>query len=373
MINQGPFFESFSILPDPRKDINKKHLMIDMLFITLCAVISGVRSWEDIEEFAIDREDWLRKYISLPNGIPSHDSIRYLFMFLDEKAFNKAFSDWISTISPLLEGSHIAIDGKTNRRSGNKNKSLKPLHTVTAWATGTSLALGQIHVEEKTNEITAIPDLLDIIEVKGCLVTIDAMGCQRAITDKIADKKGDYVIALKANQKHLHEEVTEYFDDAMKNKFKDFDHVYFCETEKDHGRIESRSYYITNDIKDLFEVKDWKTIKSLAMVIAKRKEGGKVSVEKRFYISSCDKELERVKDAIRDHWKIENSLHWTLDVSFNEDQCRKRAKNSAKNISTIRKISLTMLKSEDTYKASINAKMLKACRKTEYLEKVLNI
>lgn len=374
MINQGPFFESFSSLPDPRKDINKKHLMIDMLFITLCAVISGVRSWEDIEEFAIDREEWLRKYISLPYGIPSHDAIRYLFMFLDEKAFNKAFSEWVSTISPLIEGSHIAIDGKTNRRSGNKDKTLKPLHTVTAWATDTSLALGHIHVEEKTNEITAIPDLLDIIEVKGCLVTIDAMGCQRAITDKISEeKKGDYVIALKGNQKYLFEEVTEYFDDALENNFKDFDYVCFKETEKDHGRIESRSYYITSDIDDLFEVKDWKTIKTIAMVVAKRKIKGNVSEEKRYYISSCKNEPEKVKNAIRKHWKIENSLHWSLDISFNEDQCRKRVKNSAKNISTVRKMALTMLKTEETFKASINAKMLKACRKTEYLEKVLNI
>ena len=346
--------------------------MIDMLFITLCAVISGVRSWEDIEEFAIDREEWLRKYISLPNGIPSHDAIRYLFMFLDEKAFNKAFSDWISTISPLLEGSHIAIDGKTNRRSGNKDKSLKPLHTVTAWATGTSLALGQIHVEEKSNEITAIPDLLDIIEVKGCLVTIDAMGCQRAITDKIVDeKKGDYVIALKGNQKYLHEEVIEYFDDALKNNFKDFDYVCYKETEKDHGRIERRSYYITSDIEDLYEVKDWKTIKTIVLVIAERKIKGIISVEKRYYISSCKNEPEKIKDAIRNHWKIENSLHWTLDISFNEDQCRKRVKNSAKNISTIRKMALSMLKTEESFKGSINAKMLKACRKTEYLEKVL--
>ncbi len=368
-----PFFETFSAIPDPRKEVNKKHLMIDMLFITLCAVISGVKSWEQIEEFAVDREDWLRKYLELPNGIPSHDAIRYLFLFLDEKAFNKAFADWVEKIRPNLGDHHIAIDGKTSRRSGSKKTALKPLHSVSAWSTEMSLVLGQVHVKEKSNEITAIPELLDMLELQGCLVTIDAMGCQKDIAEKIIEKGGDYVLALKANQKNLHEEIKDYFDDAIENDFRDTKVYQFQTTEKDHGRLESRQYYVTNDIDDLFEVKSWPGIKSIAMVLAQRKIDGEISQEKRYYICSCKDGYERIQRGIREHWSIENSLHWVLDVCFDEDQCRKRIKNSAANISTVRKIAVNMMKSETSYKASIVGKMLKAGRNTNYLEKVLAV
>lgn len=366
-----PFFETFSALPDPRKEVNRKHLMIDMLFITLCAVISGVKSWEQIEDFAIDREDWLRKYLELPNGIPSHDAIRYLFLFLDAKAFNKAFADWVEKIRPSLVENHIAIDGKTSRRSGSKKTSLKPLHSVSAWATDMSLVLGQVHVSEKSNEITAIPELLDMLELKGCLVTIDAMGCQKDIAEKIIEKGGDYILALKANQKNLHEEIKDYFDDAIENDFRDTKFHLFQSTEKDHGRLESRQYYVTSEIEDLFEVKNWPGIKCIAMVLSQRKVDGEISREKRYYISSCKDGYERIQRGIRGHWSIENSLHWLLDVCFDEDQCRKRIRNSAANISTVRKIAVNMMKSETSYKASIVGKMLKAGRNTNYLEKVL--
>lgn len=366
-----PFFETFSALPDPRKDINKRHLMIDMLFITLCAVISGVKSWDQIEEFAIDREEWLRKYLELPFGIPSHDAIRYLFLFLDGKAFNKAFADWVEKIRPNLGENHIAIDGKTSRRSGSKNSSLKALHSVSAWATNLSLVLGQVHVNEKSNEITAIPELLDMLELKGCLVTIDAMGCQKDIAEKIIEKGGDYVLALKANQKNLHEEIKDYFDDAIENDFRDIKFHSFQNTEMDHGRLETRQYFVTSEIDDLFEIKNWPSIKCIAMVIAQRKVNGETSQEKRYYISSCKNRFDRIQRGIREHWSIENSLHWVLDMCFDEDQCRKRIKNSAANISTIRKIAINMLKSEKSYKASIIGKMLKAGRNTSYLEKAL--
>jgi len=274
-VRTDPFFETFSALPDPRKDINKKHLMFDMLFITLCAVISGVKSWEQIEEFAIDREDWLRKYIELPHGIPSHDAIRYLFLFLDAKAFNKAFAEWVEKIRPTLDENHIAIDGKTSRRSGSKSSSLKPLHSVSAWATDVSLVLGQVHVNEKSNEITAIPELLEMLELNGCLVSIDAMGCQKDIAAKIIDKEGDYVLALKANQKNLHEEVKDFFDDAIENNFRDTKIYKFQETEKDHGRLETRQYYVTSDIADLFEVKNWSESKALQWCWQQERSMGK--------------------------------------------------------------------------------------------------
>lgn len=367
------FFDCFSSLPDPRKDINKKHLMIDIIFITVCAVISGVTSWEQIEDFAIDREEWLRKYISLPNGIPSHDTIRYLFLFLNENAFNKAFAEWVKMIKPKLEDMHIAIDGKTNRRSGNKNKTLKPLHNVTAFATGMSLALGQVHVDEKSNEITAIPELLDMLEIKGCFITIDAMGCQKDIAQKIDKDGGTYILAVKGNQKNLHEEISDYFEDALATNFKDINFKRIKTVENDHGRLEDREYYITSDIEDLFETKKWSGLSTIAMVVAKRKIDGKTTIEKRFYISNCKKDNEKIAKYIRGHWGIENSFHWVLDMDFNEDQCRKRMKNSAKNIATVRKIALNMLKNEKTYKASIKSKILKAARNTDYLENVLGI
>lgn len=367
------FFDCFSSLPDPRKDINKKHLMIDIIFIAVCAVISGVTSWEQIEEFAIDREEWLRKYISLPNGIPSHDTIRYLFLFLNEKAFNKAFAEWVNMIKPKLEDMHIAIDGKTNRRSGNKNKNLKPLHNVTAFATGLSLALGQVHVDEKSNEITAIPELLDMLDIRGCFITIDAMGCQKEIAKKINEEKGNYVLAVKGNQKHLYEEITDYFEDALENDFKDVNYIKRKNVENDHGRLEEREYYITSDIDDLFETKEWSGLSTIAMVVSKRKVNETTTVEKRYYISNYKKDLEKIAKMIRNHWGIENSFHWVLDMDFNEDQCRKRMKNSAKNIATVRKIALNMLKLEKTYNASIKSKILKAARNTSYLEKVLGI
>lgn len=367
----GAFFETFCSIPDPRKDINKKHLLIDMLFITLCAIITGAKSWEAVEDYALDREDWLRQYLELPNGIPSHDAIRYVFLFLNPKDFNKALVKWVERIMPVLQEKHIAIDGKTSRRSGNQTGKLKPLHTVSAWSTNVSLVLGQVHVKEKSNEITAIPDLIDLLDINGCLITIDAMGCQKNIANKIITNKGDYLIAVKKNQKHLYEEVKDFFDDAIATKFKNMKYEYCQDVEKDHGRIETRSYYLSNDIQALFEVKQWKGLKSILMVVAKRKIGNKESKEKRYYICSCKDDINKIKTATRNHWGIENSLHWVLDMSFDEDQCRKRVRNSAKNISTIRKIALNILKADNSFKASMVRKMAKASRNSKYLAKLL--
>lgn len=369
----GAFFETFGSISDPRKDINKKHLLIDMLFITLCAVLTGAKSWEAVEDYAIDREDWLRKYIELPNGIPSHDAIRYLFLFLNPKDFNNALIKWVESITPVLKEHHIAIDGKTSRRSGSKKHNLKPLHTVSAWSTNVSLVLGQVHVKEKSNEITAIPELIDLLDVSGCLITIDAMGCQKKIAEKIITNKGNYLIAVKKNQKFLYEEIKDFFDDAIATKFNDMKYEYCQDIEKDHGRIEHRSYYLSNDIQDLCEAKKWSGLKSILMVVSKRKIDNKESKEMRYYICSCDGDINKIKTAARSHWGIENSLHWVLDMSFDEDQCRKRMKNSAKNISTIRKLALNILKSETSFKASMVRKMSKASRNKAYLETLLQI
>jgi len=369
----GAFFETFGSISDPRKDINKKHLLIDMLFITLCAVITGMKSWEAVEDYAIDREDWLRQYIELPNGIPSHDAIRYLFLYLNPNEFNQALIKWVEAITPVLQEKHIAIDGKTSRRSGSKTRKLKPLHTVSAWSSSVSLVLGHVHVKEKSNEITAIPDLIDLLDVSGCLITIDAMGCQKKIAEKIISNSGNYLIAVKKNQKFLYEEIKDFFDDAIETKFNDMKYEHCQDIEKDHGRIEKRSYYLSNDIHDLFEAKKWIGLKSLLMLVSKRKIGKKESKEKRYYICSCEDDINKIKTATRNHWGVENSLHWVLDMSFDEDQCRKRMKNSAKNISTIRKIALNILKSETSFKASMMRKMSKASRNPAYLEKLLQL
>lgn len=372
-MQSGPFFETFSCLPDPRSDVNKKHLMIDMLFIALCGVLCGLRRWEEVADFAKARKEWFKKYLELPNGIPSHDSIRYLFLYIDQNAFNKTFSDWTSKIAGSLKNCHVAIDGKASRRSASPAKGIKALHTVSAWASSNSLALGQVHVREKSNEITAIPELLELLELNGCLITIDAMGCQKDIAEKIKQVGGEYILAVKANQKYLHAEIEGYFTEAEKVNFKEVKGSHKKTIDKEHGRIETRDYYVINDLETLFEVKKWPHTKSIAIVVAERRIAGQVQKEKRYYLSSLDGEIERTIAAIRGHWGIENSLHWTLDVCFNEDQCRKRSENAAANMTIIRKIAVNMLKTETSFKGSINRKFLRACLDQDYLAKVLGI
>lgn len=365
----GSFLDHFSVIPDPRSTINRKHLLIDILFITVCAVICGAKGWDEIAEFGRCRHDWLKRFIELPNGVPSHDTFREVFLFLDTKKFNESFGNWILDIAQKIPGEIISIDGKTSRRSSSKNK--KPLHLVSAWASKNALVLSQVRVDEKSNEITAIPEILSVLDIHGCIITIDAMGCQKDIAEKIIEGGGDYILALKGNQGKFHAQVKDYMDISIETSFEDIPHEKTVMIEKDHGRIETREYYLVNELDWLGNKKEWKGLNSIGVVISTRKIQGKTTTETRLYISSLESNVKKLAEGIRNHWGVE-SMHWSLDVSFQEDQCRKRVEKSAANFAIVRHMALNLLKKEKSYKGSIVRKQFKAALTEEYLEKVLH-
>lgn len=371
MPKRGSFLDHFSEVPDPRSEINRRHLLIDILFITLCAVLCGAKGWEEIEEFGNCRREWLAKILRLPNGIPSHDTFREVFLFLDTDKFNEAFGSWIASVIEKIPGEIISIDGKTSRRSFSKDRN--PLHLVSAWANKNSLVLAQLKVEEKSNEITAIPKILQALDIRGCLITIDAMGCQKAIAALTVENGGDYILALKGNQGKLHEQVKDFMEISIETGFEDVEHETTHSLEKDHGRIETRKYYLINDL-DWLEGRDkWKDLNSVGLVISERKVGDKTSTENRYYLCSLKAGVARFAEGVRGHWGVENSLHWVLDVCFQEDQCRKRAEKSSENFAIMRHLAVNFLKKEKTFKGSIVRKQFKAALSEEYLEKVLHI
>ncbi len=362
------FLKHFSVIPDPRSTINRKHLLIDILFVTVCAVVCGAKGWNEIAEFGTCRHDWLKQFIDLPNGIPSHDTFRDVFLFLDTQKFNESFGSWVLDIAKKIPGEIISIDGKTSRRSSSKNT--KPLHLVSAWANKNSLVLSQVKVDEKSNEITAIPQILSVLDIHGCIVTIDAMGCQKSIAEKIIKGGGDYILALKGNQGDFHAQVKDFMVTSVETKFEDVPHEKTVTIEKDHGRIETREYYLINELDWLENRKDWVGLSSIGAVVSTRKIQNKTTKETRLYITSLKSSAKSFAEGVRSHWGVE-SMHWTLDVSFQEDQCRKRMENSAANFAVIRHVALNLLKKEQTFKGSIVRKQFKAALTVKYLEKVL--
>ncbi len=363
--------QHFSILPDPRHDINKRHLLIDIIVITLAASISGAEGWNDIETFGRLREDWLRKFLELPYGIPSHDTFRDVFLRLDTKEFAKCFSAFVEDLCEVKD-KMIAIDGKTLRRSFDKATGKKVLHLINVWACESGLTLGQIAVDKKSNEIKAIPKILETLDLEDTTVSIDAMGCQTAIANKIVEKKGDYVLAVKNNQKGLFQEIDDFFKLSEKEDFADVNYKKVQSTEKDHGRIETREYYLAHDLEVISKREKWKNLKGIGMVISKRKIKTKTSTAKRYFITTHGEgNIRKFAKSVRAHWAIENNLHWCLDIIFHEDNCRKRKDNSAQNFALIRKIALALLKREKSKKVSIRRKRLIATMSQEYLETVL--
>jgi predicted transposase YbfD/YdcC len=365
--------EHFSELEDPRIDRNMRHNMMDIIAIAICAVIANANDWNEIETWAFCKKDWLKTFLFLPNGIPSHDTFNRFFSAVDPQKFLQCFSSWIHAIGLMVEGTIISIDGKRVRRSHDERFGKSALHLVSAWASDLHLSLGQVKTADKSNEITAIPELLNLLSIKGCIITIDAMGCQKEIAAQIIDKKADYVLALKGNHGNLYDDVKTYFDETEKTIFKGTKCNVFQTLEKDHGRIEKRTYVATNDIKWLNEKSDWKGLKSIVMVIAERKEKAKKSVEKRYYITSVAPNAEKIGQYIRSHWSIENKLHWQLDVNFKEDQSRMRTKNSGENFAAIRRMAISLLKQETTKKLSMKCKRLLAGWDNEYLLKILGV
>ena len=362
----------FADLTDPRVDRTKQHSLNDILVIAITAVICGADDWVSVAQFGRDKLDWFRGFLDLPNGIPSHDTFGRVFAALKPDEFNKCFTSWMAAVAEKTNGRVVAIDGKTLRRSFDRASSRSAIHMVSAWASASRVVLGQVKTEEKSNEITAIPALLDLLDVEGCIVTIDAMGCQKAIAKKIVDGGGDYVFGLKGNQAMLHIEVEEYFREALRHDFAGTQHSFFEEECKGHGRREKRRVWTTEDI-DWFQNKaPWKGLRSIAVVESTRIVGDKKSVEHRFYITSLPgDDARRVAHAIREHWGIENGLHWVLDVAFREDDCRVRKDNAAENLAIIRHIAVNLLKSERSAKVGIKNKRLKAGWSEAYLLRVL--
>lgn len=361
----------FLELEDPRIERKKLHNLRDIIIIAICAVICGADGWNDMEEYGESKREWLETFLELPNGIPSHDTFNRVFSLLPPKQFQKCFVRWIKDISVATKGDVVAIDGKTLRRSGSNTKRKKPLHMVSAWAKSNGMVLGQIKTEEKSNEITAIPELIKTLEMEGCIVTIDAMGCQKEIAAGIVDKGADYILALKGNQRSLHDDIKLFFEDARKAENKDIEKDYHKTVDGDHGRIETRKYWTIKDVDWVNERHEWKKLKMIAMVESTRCVGDEKTKQIRYYISSLEGSAKEFGDAVRGHWGIENSVHWILDVAFREDESRIRDRKGAENFAILRRMALNLLKQEQSVKKGIKIKRLRAGWDNDYFKKVL--
>lgn len=367
MTNQEDnLFEYLKIIPDPRGQ-NKKHRLETIMFIAICAVVSGAESWVEMEKFGEMKKEWLSKYVDLTYGIPSHDTFGRTFALLDPKGFQQSFLEWIQSVSQKTKGRIVAIDGKSLRRSHDRAKGKEALHLVHAWAVENHMLLGEIKTKAKSNEITAIPELLKLLDLHGAIVTIDAMGTQKEIVEDIVAKGGDYVLALKGNQGVFHDEVKQYWQDCGLRKDADC----YETIEKDHGRLEERCYWSTDDLNWFQDKTEWKGLQSIGCVEAKRTIQGKTSVERRYYLSSLKQDARELARAVRAHWSIENNLHWVLDVVFREDESRVRIGHAAENFALLRRMSLALIKKESSAKASLKSKRLSAGWNHEYLEKIL--
>jgi predicted transposase YbfD/YdcC len=358
----------FSKLKDPRRAHRRKHLLQDIIVIALCAVIAGAQDWQEVALFGRERRDWLKRFLKLVNGIPSHDTFERVFDRLEPRAFQTCFRQWVQAIQEALPIKHIAIDGKTLRGSGSAK--LGPLHLVSAWATSQRLSLGQVAVDEKSNEITAIPALLELLDLHGALVTIDAMGCQKAIAQKISERGGDYILTVKDNQEHLLADIRQSFVDACEKDFAGLEHDTFKTHERGHGREEYRCYTVLHHTNGLRGAADWTGVTTIGMCYSERTVNGVTSVESRYFIGSRKASAKVYGKALRNHWGIENSLHWQLDVTFDEDHNRVSKRNAAENLALLRRLTLSLLQAHPD-KRSIAKKRFSAALNPNFLEEIL--
>jgi predicted transposase YbfD/YdcC len=357
LIEPAVLMDYLEELKDPRIDRTKKHELVDILVIAICAAICGAKTWVDIEDFGNAKKDWFSSFLNLKHGIPSHDTFRRLFLILNSEDFLKIFMNWVYALTQDVDLKQICVDGKTLRRSHQRSKGLSPIHMINAWSTGASLSLGQLKSEGKSNEIKTIPKLLDLLEVKGCIVSIDAMGCQTEIADKILKKGGDYLLSLKGNHPYLEERVRSQFELLSKRGTKPFVVEEFVDEGQGHGRIEERKYRVItakkNKILEVNPLEKWPELNSLIEVTSKKMmtSTGEISEETRYYISSSTDGAKFFSSSIRGHWEVENKLHWVLDVVFKEDDCRIRAGYSAENFSMLRQFALNLIRLEPSKKA----------------------
>jgi predicted transposase YbfD/YdcC len=367
------FQEHFAVLTDPRcpSAPNSRHLLMDILVIAVCAVISGAEGWEDIEEYGEANAAWLGDLLDLPHGIPGHDTFRRVLSQLDPEELTQCFIAWTQALSEASRGEIVSIDGKTLRHSFDQATATAAIPMVSAWASANRLVLGQLKVEEKSNEITAIPKLLHLLDLQGAVVTIDAMGCQKEIAKTITEQGADYVLALKDNHPTLSAAVTLFLNDARDTGFTDIVHAYHETVDGDHGRLETRRYWITSEIESLGAKGSWSNLHSVGMVEARREVGDMVQVETRYFLTSLPAQGVRFAQAVRQHWGIENSLHWVLDVSFDEDACRIRKDKGAQTFAVLRHIALNLLRREPHHKRGIKARRKRAGWDRDYLVQVL--
>jgi predicted transposase YbfD/YdcC len=360
----------FRKLHDPRRMHRRRHLLLDIVVIAVCAVLCNANTWPEIVTWAQRRRTWLHRFLSLPNDIPAHDTFERLFDRIDPADFQACFRAWIVAACDGLKISHVAIDGKTLRRSGAG--LLGPLHVVSAWATANHLALGEVAVAEKSNEITAIPRLLELLDVTGALVTIDAMGCQKEIAKKIREREGDYVLTVKENQPHLLEDIQACLQEAFEKKPEDSRLDHWQTTTKGHGRLERRYYTVLQDVKGIRSQAAWVDLNVVGICTSERTVRGKTSVEVRYFIGSRRAGARVYGKALRGHWGIENGLHWQMDVNFGEDASRIQRRRGAENFAVLRRIALSLLKQHPD-KMSIPCKRVAAAVDTDFLEEILTL
>jgi predicted transposase YbfD/YdcC len=361
----------FATLEDPRVSRTQHHPLINVVVIGLCAVICGARHFTQMEEFGKNKREWLAKFLDLKNGIPSHDVFNAVFACLKPEQFEACLLSWITSLQVVTGGQVLAIDGKTLRGSYGRDDAKAAVHMVSVWATANQLSLGSVTVAEKSNEITAIPRLLELIDVSGALVTIDAMGCQKEIAQKIVDQGADYVLAVKENQPKLHEAVTEFFEEQLQKDFADTKCRMQTTREKGHGRKELRNYYVVPVPEDFPLREQWPTLQALGMAMNVTVRDGKETSEVRYYILSTFPNGRRFAEAVRGHWGIENNLHWQLDVTFGEDDLRIRCGHGPANMSILMRTALALLKKETSNGRGIATKRLAAGWNESYLEKIL--
>lgn len=366
--NSEGLISCLRIIKDPRIDRTKRHPLVSVLFIGICSVLCGAESWEQMEDFGNERQEWIKQYVELPHGIPSHDTFGRVFAQIDSRSFQESFLGWVKLVSLKMPRQIISIDGKTLRRSHDRAKGKEALHLVSAWACANHLVLGQVKTDAKSNEITAIPELLKLLDLCGSIVTVDAMGTQKEIAEEIQNKKGDYVMALKGNHELLHEEVKTYWEDSRlpASEYQAFETV-----DKGHGRMEIRRYRISDQIGWLQPKAEWKGLNTIGMVESERLIRGQTTLERRYYLSSLKADAKEFARAVRERWSIENQLHWSLDVSFREDQCRVRIQKAAENFALLRRMALHILKQDKTQNKSINRKRWLAAMRPDYLSVLL--
>jgi predicted transposase YbfD/YdcC len=367
------FQEHCASFTDPRASHapNQRHEFLAILVIAVCAVICGADGWEDIEEYGKAQAAWFAEVLDLPHGIPGHETFRRVLARLDPDELTQCFMSWTAALSALSGGDIVAIDGKTLRHSFDRAAAQAAIHMVSAWANRNRLVLGQVKVDDKSNEITAIPQLLKMLDLTGATVTIDAMGCQKEIAKVITEQGADDVLALKKNHRTLYDDVTLFLDDARAKAFTEIDHAYHETVDGDHGRLEIRKYWITSEIDWLGAKASWANLHSLGMVESRREHGEKVEIERRDYLVSLPADGVRFSDAVRQHWGVENKVHWVLDVSFAEDASRIRKDTGAQTFSVLRHIAVNLLRRESQHKRGIKARRKRAGWDRDYLLQVL--